>query len=176
MQREEQCEPSQRFLFAEEYFSDKAIAIWQSECIKRCEDKEKGNAYEKYVNWEQKENEIAIFTLYAYADIEVPKTFDTIFHLDNPKEFLRIHFELTQGIFEAWYPVDKLNHGHKHLCIFSFAKMPPDIFNTLHKGKSKFSTPPTGQRLLGFCNSMDFDAITDRIEKKLKLKKFGGDQ
>jgi len=125
MQTEEQCNPSQRFLFAGEYFSDKAIAIWKSECIKRCKDKEKGVSYEKYINWTQRKNEIAVFTLYAYADFNIPKKFDIIFHLDNPKEFLRIDYELTQSIHEAWFPLDTVDHGHKHLCIFLFDKPYP---------------------------------------------------
>lgn len=133
MRTEEQCKPNQRFLFSDEYFSDKAIAIWQSECVKRCKAKDKGNAYEKYVNWTRQENEIAVFTLYAYADFNIPKQFDIIFHLDNPNEFLRIDYELTQSIYEAWFPSNTVEHGHKHLCIFSFDKTLPAIFKILHK-------------------------------------------
>jgi hypothetical protein len=176
MRTEEQCKPSQRFLFADEYFSDKAIAIWKAECIKRCKDKTKGQAYEKYINWIRQENEIAVFTLYAYADFNIPKKFDIIFHLDNPKEFLRIDYELTQSIHEAWFPLDTVDNGHKHLCIFLFDKSLPDILNILHKEEEKFLTKPKGQKLLGFCNFKDFDAITKRIEKTLELKKLYGDK
>jgi hypothetical protein len=176
MLTEEQCKPSQRFLFAEEYFSDKAIAIWQNECVKRCKDKDKGAAYENYVNWSRKQNEIAVFTLYAYADFSIPKKFDIIFHLDNPKELLRIDYELIQSIHEAWFPLDTVHHGHKHLCIFSFDKSLPDILNTLHKAEDKFSTSPKGQKKLGFCNSNDFNTIAKRIEKTLGLKKLYGEK
>lgn len=176
MRTEEQCKPGQRFLFANEYFSDKAIAIWQSECVKRCKEKEKGNAYEKYVKWVRSKNEIAVFTLYAYADFSIPKAFDIIFHLDNPKQYLQIDYELTQSIHEAWFPLDTVEDGHKHLCIFSFDKTLPDILNTLHKGEEMFSTSPKGQKTLGFCNSKDFDAITKRIEKTIELKKLHGDK
>lgn len=165
MRTEEQSKPSQRFLFADEYFSDKAIAIWQNECVKRCKDKEKGAAYEKYVNWTRKENEIAVFTLYAYADFSIPKKFDIIFHLDDPKEFLKIDYELIQSIHEAWFPLDTVDHGHKHLCIFTFDKSLPHILNTLHKEEEKFSTLAKGQKKLGFCNSKDFDAITKRLRR-----------
>ncbi|MBA5794047.1 hypothetical protein H1R17_11825 [Flavobacterium sp. xlx-214] len=175
MQTEDQCKPSQRFLFADEYFSDKAITIWQSECIKRCKDKPKGQAYEKYIKWIRKENEIAVFTLYAYADFEIPKKFDIIFHLDNPKDFIKIDYELTQSIHEAWFPLNTVDAGHKHLCVFTFDKTIPKIFNTLHKGNEKFSTSPKGQKLLGFCNSKDFDDIKTGIEKTLELRKLYGE-
>jgi len=176
MQTEGQCEPSQRFLFADTYFSDNAISIWQSECIKRCKNKENREVYESYINWARNENEIAVFTLYAYADFDIAKKFDIIFRLDNPKEFTRIDYELTQSIHEAWFPIDTINHGHKHLCIFSFDKSIPDILYTLHKEEEKFSTSPEGQKLLGFCSFKDFDAITIRIEKTLQLKILHGDK
>lgn len=176
MQTEEQCKPNQRFLFAEEYFSDKAIAIWQTECIKRCKDKPKGQAYEKYINWTRKENEIAVFTLYAYADFVIPKKFDIIFHLDNPRDFIKIDYKLTQSIHEAWFPLDTVDDGHKHLCVFSFDKAIPEILNTLHKRDDNFSTSPKGQKLLGFCNSKDFDEIKTRLEKELELRKLYGEE
>lgn len=65
----EQCKPSEKYLFAECYFSNNAIKIWQHECIKRCNDAQKGEAYDRFINWTRKENEIAVFTLYAYAKL-----------------------------------------------------------------------------------------------------------
>ncbi len=176
MQTEEQCKPSERFLFGDEYFSDKAVAIWKSECIKRCKDKEKGKAYKKYISWVRQENEIAVFTLYAYADFDIPKKFDIIFYLDNPKEFLKIDYELTQSIHEAWFPLDTIDHGHKHLCIFKFDKKVPDILYLLHEGKGMFSISSKHRKALGFCNSKDFEAISKRIEKKIKLEPLYGNK
>ncbi|MFC0773308.1 hypothetical protein [Terrimonas alba] len=176
MRTEEQCKPSERFLFADEYISDKAIAIWKSECVKRCKNKEKSDAYYKYINWKRQANEIAVFTLYAYADFSIPKKFNTIFHLDNPKIYLEVDYELTQSIHEAWFPLNSVDDGHKHLCIFRFEKTVPDIFGTLHKEEEHFSTTPKGQKLLGFCNSNNFEAIAIRIEKAIQLKKTYGDK
>lgn len=176
MQTEEQCHPNQRFLFANSYFSDKAISSWQSECIKRCKDKEKGEPYRRFINWTRNENEIAVFTLYAYADFKIPKKLDVIFHLNNPKAFIKVDYELIQSIYEAWYPTETIAHGHKHLCVFSFSKSLPDILQILHKEEAKFSTSPKGQIQLGFCKSEDFEAITKGIEKTLELKKLYGDK
>jgi hypothetical protein len=176
MKTEEECKPNERFLFSSEYFSDNAVAIWKSECLKRCSDKEKGSVYTKYINWTRCENEIAIFTLYAYADVDIPKKFDIIFHLDNPKEFLKVDYELTQCIYEAWFPVDCIARGHKHLCIFKFDKKLPDILNVLHKVEEKFSKSGKEQRILGFCSSIDFGQIAQRIEKTIELKKLYGEK
>lgn len=175
MQTEEQAKPSERYLFADEYFSDKAIAIWQVKCIKRCKDKPRGHAYEKYVNWKRQDNEIAVFTLYAYADFAIPKKFDIIFQTAIPDNYITTEYELTQSIHEAWFPLDSVDHGHKHLCIFRFDGEVPGIFNLLHKANEKFSTSPKRQFKLGFCNSQDFADIKRVIERRLSLKKQYGE-
>ena len=159
MRTEEQTKPGERYLFSGEYFSDKAIAFWQAECIERCKDKPKGHAYEKYINWRRQENQIAVFTLYAYADFMLPKQFNVIFQTDNPDNYIETDYLLVQSVHEAWFPLDSVSHGHKHLCVFQFAGAIPSILNLLHKGDEKFSSCPKGQVTLGFCNSRDFQDI-----------------
>ena len=146
MRTEEQCKPSERYLFADTYFTDNAITLWKTESVKRCIDKPKGDAYKRYVDWQRKDNEIAIFTLNAYADIIIPKKFDIIFQTDDPSNFIKLDYELTQSIHEAWFPVDSMNEGHKHLCIFIFDGIVPDILNLLHKENERFSTLPKNKR------------------------------
>lgn len=174
MRAEEQCNASERFLFADEYFSDNAVTIWQNECIKRCTDKPKGESYYKYINWKREENQIAIFTLYAYADFEIPKKFDCIFRLDSPKDFIEIEYELSQSIHEAWFPLDTVDHGHKHLCIFTFKDKVPDMIYLLHKGENKFYTSIPNPILLGFCQMTDLKYIMERREKMNQLKTLYG--
>jgi hypothetical protein len=98
MRNENDCNPQERFLYAEELFSDESIALWKDECVKRCMDKEKGKEYERFVNWERKNNQILLFTLYAYADFKIPKQFDCIFDLDNPSNLIFEEFKLIQSI------------------------------------------------------------------------------
>jgi hypothetical protein len=170
LKTEEQCKPSERYLFADAYFADNAISFWKSECIRRCNDKPKGQAYERFINWQRNENEIAVFTLYAYADFSIPKSFDTIFQTDKPDNFIKTNYELIQSIHEAWLPLDTVDDGHKHLCIFRFDNKIPDILYLLHEENEKISTASKGQKKLGFCNSKDFEYIQRRTEKTLNLK------
>lgn len=153
------------------YFTDEAIANLQSKVVDFCKTREKGLPYEKFINWRRKENEIMVYTLYAYADLAVPKSFDIIFRLDNPKEFVQVDYVLTQSIFEACYPYDMIDNGHKHLCVFSFEKALPDILKTMFKDDCRLSVMPKDQEFLGFCRSENFDAITETIEKRIALKK-----
>lgn len=174
MQSEQQCKPSARFLISDEYFSDNAIVQLQSDTVKRCETREKNIAYEQYIRWKPQANEIAVFTLYAYADIQIPKKFDIIFSLDNPNQFIKIDFELTQCVYEGWYPMNTIADGHKHLCVLSFDKSVPDILFTLQRGESRFSTYSSGRKFLGLCNSPDFTEIANGIKKNTALKRTYG--
>jgi hypothetical protein len=165
MRTEEQTQPSERYLFAEQYFSDKAISIWKAECIKRFKDKAKEETYEQYVNWIRKDNEIAVFTLYAHADFKIPKKFDIVFQVDNPANYIKEEYELTQSIFEAWCPMDNVNHGHKHLCVFKFKNNIPAIFEILHQEDQRFPTITNRSKTLGFCHSNDFEEIKQGRQK-----------
>jgi hypothetical protein len=173
---EEQCKPWERYLFAYSYFSDKAIAIWQGESVKRIKDKSKMPGYKQYTQWKRQKNEMAVFTLYAYADFAFPKSFDIVFELDNPANFIHTPYLLTMAVHEAWAPMDMVGCGHKHLCIFKFDNQVPDIFQILHRENQRSSTVPKGQKRLGFCNSRDFEEITARIEKRKQLQAQYGPQ
>ena len=176
MRTEEQTKPQERYLFAEEYLSDKLLAIIRADCIRRGTDQTKGPAYEKYISWVRQDNEIAVYTLHAYADFSIPKKFDIIFNTENPDNCINIEFELTQSIFEAGYPFDSVYYMHKHICIFRFDQNIPDIFNLLYKRERVSDIAPKGQTMLGFCNSSDFDSIKKRVEGILQLKKDHGEK
>jgi hypothetical protein len=176
MRPEIDCKSSERYLYADAFFTDKVIQISQEECRKRLKDREKNIFYDNYVNWIRQEDEIAVFTLYAYADFDIPKRFDCIFNCDNSKHYEIVNFELTQSIWEAWFPINSIDHGHKHLCIFKFDDEIPDIINLLHKEDNKFSSVPKKHVKLGFCNSSDLPAISEQLAKVLILKEHYGDK
>jgi len=176
MLKEELCKPSEKFLQAVIVFSDKTIKAWKEETVKRCEDKEKGIAYEKFLNWTRQENEIAVFTTYAYADFAIPKKFDCIFTNANAEVYVQAKFELTQSIFEGWYPSDFIEHGHKHLCILTFENQIPDIIKKLHYETEKYSNWVwDASKVLGLCQTTDIQSIIDRQLKEIKRKELYGD-
>ena len=81
MRRLEDCPSKDRFLLSDTLFTDSAIDIWQLESRKRVKalGLEKNESYYRYVDWQPKTNEIALFTLYAFADFDIPKKFDCFF-------------------------------------------------------------------------------------------------
>lgn len=161
MQKEEDCEPSERFLQAIMQFPDNTVKKWKGETIRRLEGKEKGTHYDTFINWERKQTEVAVFTTYAYADLSIPMSFDCIFRYDRPEIFTRAPFVITQSILEAWYPTDDIGHGHKHLCILAFEKSIPTIIEVLHKETNFFSSWTwDAKKVLGICQFKDLQTIT----------------
>ena len=174
MRSEIECKPSERYLHVDSYWSDDVIKIWQRECIKRFKDREKDNYYYKFINWKRSENEIAVFTLYAYADFSIPKYFDCVFEIDNPEKFINVRFKLTQSIWENWAPIGTIDDGHKHLVVLEFPDKVPDIFKILHFEKNKFSSRPPKYFTLGLCQLSDLNEINQRhIKVKLLKDKYG---
>jgi hypothetical protein len=165
MLKAELCDPSERFLKAIMIFSDKKIESQKNEIIQICKDKEKDIAYEKFINWTRQENEVAIFTTYAYADFSIPKEFDCIFNISNPEIYITNKFTLTQSIFEGWIPIDFIDHGHKHLCVLTFENQIPEILNQLHYETENYSTWVINTKEgLGICRLSDLQSITDAIK------------
>ncbi|HEX8658284.1 MAG TPA: hypothetical protein VF690_12150 [Hymenobacter sp.] len=170
MRTEAACPPADRYLVAQDSFSDAAVNIWQQECRQRRHGRAKSAEYEAFVQWKRQPNEIAVFTLYAYADLPVPTAFDCVFRVKDPQDHVLTRFELTQSVWEAWWPFATVAHGHKHLCVFSFAQGVPAMLGLLHQQNSKFSTTPAGQQMLGFCDSRNLPAITEQAEKEARLR------
>jgi len=164
MQTETQAESYERYLFAYGYFSDELIAAYKEKCMARHEGKPKSEVYQNFINWVRQENEIAVFTLYAYADLQVPKTFDIIFQIDNPENYVKEEYLLTQSIFEAWFPSESIDHGHKHLCILKFNGKIPAIMKLLDVELGQSTLNRNG---LGFCSSIDFEKIKQRKKEIL---------
>lgn len=166
MRSEENCSQTEQYLFSDTYLSDKAIELSKNAIIKRFADRDKNKFYQKYVDWKRQENEIIVFTLYAYGDLKLNKEFDCIFNYDNPDEFVFKKFTITQSIYEGWIPTETIDNGHKHLLVFSFENEIPKILFKLHKEETFGDTRPKTYTKLGFCQQIDFKAIADNLKKR----------
>ncbi|HHB52095.1 MAG TPA: hypothetical protein ENK75_03495 [Saprospiraceae bacterium] len=174
MRTEEECKPAQRFLFSDEILSEQAIIELKNEVIRRFEKREKDNHYDKFINWSKKENEVLIFTLYAYADFDAPKTFDCLFDLNNPNDYIKVNCKMTQSLYEGFYPTGMIDDGHKHMCVFEFENGIPEIVKKLHIAKGLKYDVPKNSFQLGICNTADFDAIKEYRQNYLSLReKYG---
>ena len=174
MNTEKQTKSHQKFLQAAMTFSDKTIKYWKKETIERFKNREKTDAFHRYINWERKSNEIAVFTLYAFDNLDIPQAMNCIFHYDNPEIYVKANFVISQSISEGWFPFDCIESGHKHLCILTFDSEVPDIFNSLHCETQKYSTWSISEPMLGLCNYDDIQAIIDRRRKEISFKELHG--
>jgi hypothetical protein len=164
--------PDGRYLRADEYYSDDAIKTLQADCVRQHQNREKGAAYERFVNWTRQVNEMLVFTGNAYADLVIPHRFDCIFRLANPREHVLTGYELTQSMLVLGRigTFDSVEHGHKHLCVLTFEQGIPAILELLHQEDGTYCTPHTDREVLGLCMACDLPAITERHEKVEQLR------
>ena len=165
MQPEADAPNDQRFLMAVFYLSDKGIKNIKKETVrryKRYEQKPMEPLYNAYLQWQRQPNEVVMYTMYAYADLTIPKKFDCIFRYTDPSIYIKAPFTLTQSIYEGYYPFNTIDHGHKHLCIFTFENGIPDIIQQIpcmdSIGEWRYSPAKT----LGICMAADLPAIAAR--------------
>ena len=169
MRNEGDCQTIEKYLVTDEIISDETIDIWKMESSSRLKAEQKGELFDKFMNWKRSENERVLFTMYAYADLKIPKKFDCIFNLRKPSEFVLKPFKLTQILYESFLPIDRLEHGHKHTCIFEFDDDVPEMINKLFVSTGKYSNIPKDTFRIGICDSNDFTDIRKFIELKWNL-------
>lgn len=173
---EEQTDPASRFLYADTWLSDSTLAKWQHDAIARCKDKKRMEApYQQFINWRRQENEVALFTSYAYADFRIPKQYDCIFDMHNPENNIRVHFTITQSIWEGWFPVDFIEARHKHLCILQFEEKPPAILFQLPE-EEVYQETARSPNALGLCLHATVDALIKHRMHIAALKDRYGDK
>lgn len=153
--------PADRYLVCEYLISDKGIILLKDQVKKVMHLREKDNNYFEFLEWKKKESELALYTSYAYCDLNLPKTFDTIFEIGNPEMFLNVDFSINISIVNGWLPFPQIEHGHKHVLIVSFSDPIPVIFKSLNVFEGNNSK--TNSKLqLGFCDKKDFEFIKSR--------------
>ena len=157
---EKDTNPSERYLLCNAMFPDKLLVTIKSDVQKFMRSREKDVRYHHFMNWTRQENEIAVLTLYAYADIPLPRQYDLIFQIGQPDNYVIIDYTITQAVINGWTTVDQLDHGHKHIAIVQFPEGIPSIIDLL----PPFSTKQAAQKgnQLGFCTTTDFAFIRNK--------------
>lgn len=170
MKTEEDCHPSERYLAADQILTEQAIRRTKEHVIRTFVDREKDGYYTNFIDWDKRENQIVLFTLYAYADLEIPKSFDCIFDLNNPNKFTNCKLRLVQTITEGTFPSGIIDHGYKHISVFEFEKGIPKLITSLHNSELLENRSVGVSLQLGICNSVDFGSIKLSIEKYLSIR------
>ena len=62
-----------------------------------------------------KTGEIAIFTLYAYADSPLGRRYDKLWSRYETGESIDADCVVDHAIFNGLFPVERIAHGHKHI-------------------------------------------------------------
>lgn len=150
-----------RYLICNYILSDTTMERVKADVKSFMSDREKDESYFKFITWKRKENEIAVLTMYAYDDIQLPKHFDTVFQVDKPNNFVHLDFAITQAVVNGWTLLNQIIKGHKHICIIQFNESVPEIFKLL----PLFDSTDTLQNViqLGFCDKTDFKIVKTNL-------------
>ncbi|MES1181719.1 MAG: hypothetical protein ABUL44_02895 [Flavobacterium sp.] len=154
---------SERYLLCNRFIPDKIIKRIKDDLKSFWADRQKDELYFEFINWQKKSNEIALLTLYAYADIIFLKKFDTIFQIDNPNNYTTTEFLIKHIVMDSRVALNEIAHGHKHILILEFSNAVPSIFNLLSEFKENEWLDNKIE--LGICSNVDFDAIKINLNR-----------
>ena len=133
--------------------------------IKRLKDKATvGDApsFLNFISWKKSPNDIVLVTLYAYADLPIPKNFNCIFNYNNPEIFVRAEFTISHAILfmtGVFAPFETIGNGHKHICVLTFKDHIPDVFQTI--GITDSNLRGDFSRQLGLCDYENLGSIVE---------------
>ena len=169
MLAEGNCKVKYRYLVANFRLSPKVLNLWKkNHWISPQQNELDRELLARYLAWSQSEFELALFTMYAYADFQIPKRFNCIFDLDDCKRYAQVEMNLIQSIYEGMLPIACIEDGHKHLAIFRFEREVPDLIRELYYvNEEKFDLPREHLRL-GICQLKDLSAIKMERERQEK--------
>ena len=164
MKTEAQTHPSDRYLLCSHSLSDKTLERVKDDVKSFLINRQRDDLFHQFMNWQKKRNEIAVLTMYAFADILLPKQFDIVFQIDNLSNYVNINYTIRQAIINGWTSTAEIGYGHKHVLILKFENSVPDIFNLLSdfNEAQQYKT----NKELGFCAKSDFELIKEKLNSK----------
>lgn len=162
---EKSADPASRYLIVNGVLSGKMISAIKGSCIKLHKDKGlEPELYEKFIDWQPGNNELLLMTLYAYADVRLPVSYDVLFNLNNVSQYENVNCIILQSVFNGWFPIDKIEHGHKHACVTKFAHIPQLIQQAaIIENVTDLNNSETK---LGLCSANDFPHIVAELQNK----------
>jgi hypothetical protein len=162
MRSEKDCKPHERFLMFPATVSREIYLSDLQEHI----NVEEVRAFSERI---ETENEIAVYSSYAYADIPIPKKFDIIFEYENPDNYIETEFEITHVLLSlaGFHFLEGIGHGHRHICILKFKNKIPTILNKINDISEHLKNRDfKNAKELCICQSVDFEPIRHYLKNK----------
>lgn len=122
----------------------------------------------EFLNWEPQQNQFALLTSYAYADLQIPCQFDCLFDVRDPHNSESCELTIIQSVFEGYYPIKGIEHGHKHLliCRSENGTLPHLIQKLLVATDLGYEATPNSFRM-GICLLSDYPMIANGLMQDL---------
>ena len=119
------------------FLSNETLELLKEQVYRTLRDQEKDEFFEQFMKWKSKENEIMLYSDYPLISLDLPANFDSILQNTLSTESLKVKVVIPYCILNGWAAINKIEKGHKHVCLLQFADKVPDIINDLPEVNSK---------------------------------------
>ena len=119
------------------YLSSATLELLKEQVFRTLRDQEKDNLFEQFMKWKGKDNEIMLYADYSIIDFKLPCTFDSLTQVEFKKNITKVKVVVPFSILNGWAAINKIERGHKHVCLLQFEQEIPQIIKDLPEVNSK---------------------------------------
>lgn len=128
--------------------SNETLELLKEQVYRTLRDQEKDDLFEQFMRWQKKENEIMLYSDYSSMSFDLPANFDSILKCPLPVYRIDVKVAIPYSILNGWAAINKIEKGHRNVCLLHFEDKVPDIINDLPEVNSKKSS--TGFEIILF--------------------------
>jgi hypothetical protein len=136
------------------YLSNETLELLKEQVYRTLRDQEKDDLFEQFMNWQRKENEIMLYSDYSSVSLDLPANFDSIAQTPLSVDIIDVKVVIPYSLINGWAAINKIEKGHRNICLLQFDDKIPDIIKDLTEVNSK--TSRTGFEVILF-NREDVD-------------------
>lgn len=113
------------------FLSDATLEMLKEQVYLTLRDQEKDPLFEAFMKWQRKDNEIMLYSDYCLLGFDLPASFDSIAHVNKPDNRIGVNVIIPYSILNGWAAINKIEKGHRHVCLLQFDNKVPEIIKDL---------------------------------------------
>jgi len=115
------------------FLSDETLELLKEQVYRTLRDQEKDELFEQFMKWQRKENEIMLYSDYSLISFDLPANFDSILQNTASANRIDVKVVIPYSILNGWAAINKIEKGHRNVCLLQFADKVPDIITIYPK-------------------------------------------
>lgn len=119
------------------FLSSESIELLKEQIRRTLRNQEKDELFDLFMSWRKKENEIMLYSDFSPSFFDLPASFDSFSLSDLLTESIEVEVIILYCLFNGWAPINKIEEGHRSVCLLQFGNKVPDLFKSLPEVNSK---------------------------------------